>query len=205
MTGAGLEFDAIEFAARAHRGQYRKGTQIPYILHPLRVAQLLITMGAPRRVVVAAILHDTIEDTDATAEQIAAAFGADVAALVEEASEPDQEAVWEERKQHTITSVRTASADALLVICADKLDNVRSMRRGERRDGAAFWDRFQKTRPSQAWYYQRLAMALAEVADDDPLLSLTKRLKREVDSLFAPPETAPDATARRSGGDRRRR
>lgn len=205
MTGVALEFDAIEFAARAHRGQYRKGTQIPYILHPLRVAQILITLGAPRHVVVAAILHDTIEDTEATAVQIAETFGVDVAAVVEAASEPDQEAVWEERKQHTITSLRTASADALLVICADKLDNVRSMRRGQRRDGEAFWDRFHKGRSSQAWYYQRLAMALVEFADDDPLLSLSKRLKREVDSLFAPPETAPDATARRSGGDRRRR
>ncbi len=165
-------FEAIEFAARAHRGQLRKGTQVPYILHPLRVAEILIEIDAGGPLIVAALLHDTIEDTETTAAGIAQGFGAEVAALVEAVSEPDGAAPWEERKQHTIDLLSTATTDVLMLLCADKLDNVRSMRRGERRSGPAFWERFHRPRPSQAWYYQRIALALGERAKEEPLRTL---------------------------------
>ncbi len=178
-------FEAIEFAARAHRGQFRKGTQVPYILHPLRVAEILIEVDAGNSLIVAALLHDTIEDTGTTAAGLAQRFGAQVAALVAAVSEPDQAAPWEERKQHTIELLSTATTDALMLLCADKLDNVRSMRRGERSAGPAFWERFHRPRPSQAWYYQRVALALCERAKKDPLRTLAGRLQREVNALFA--------------------
>ena len=95
-------FKAIEFAARAHSGQYRKGTKIPYIVHPLGVAKLLIEHGCPDHIVIAGILHDTTEDTPVTLEQIKDIFGLAVAALVEEASEPDKSDTWENRKKSTI-------------------------------------------------------------------------------------------------------
>lgn len=177
-------FRAIEFAARSHRGQFRKGTQVPYILHPLRVAEILIEVGARNQLIVAALLHDTIEDTEATAAGIAHRFGAEVAALVEAVSEPDRAAPWQERKQHTIEMLPSAATDVLLLLCADKLDNVRSMRRGERRDGPAFWERFHRPRPSQAWYYQRVALALCERAKREPLQTLAGQLQREVNALF---------------------
>ena len=177
-------FKAIEFATRAHRGQFRKGTRIPYVLHPLRTAQILIETDAAADLILAAILHDTIEDTDVTFEELEAEFGARVAQLVGAVSEPDRQAGWEDRKQQTIDSLRTASSEVLLVACADKLDNVRSMRRGERRMGPAFWERFHRPKQAQAWYYRRVSIAISESADSQPLKGLAHRLAREVDTLF---------------------
>ena len=117
-------FDAIEFAARAHRGQCRKGTKIPYIVHPLAVAKILIDAGCPEDVVVAGILHDTVEDTPLSLDEIRHAFGTAVARIVEGASEPDKSKPWEERKAHTIESLKTASEAVLLVSCADKIENL---------------------------------------------------------------------------------
>lgn len=179
-------FAAIEFATRAHSGQFRKGTRVPYIIHPLRVGQTLIECGATTAVVVAGVLHDTVEDTPVTRDQIASRFGNRVAELVEAVSEPDRKAGWEERKQRTIDQLEEAPSEALLVICADKLDNVSSMGRGERRDGAEFWQRFHRPKPRQAWYYQSVASKLRARAVDEPLTTMTRELTRAVDALFDP-------------------
>ena len=111
---------AIEVAVRAHEGQVRKGTQTPYIVHPLSVGIILAKAGAPDEVIIAGILHDTIEDTPVTFEQIGETFGETIANLVKGASESDKSLPWEERKQHTIDSLAFASIEVLLVICADE-------------------------------------------------------------------------------------
>lgn len=185
-----LVFRAVEFATRAHAGQYRKGTRIPYVIHPLRVGQTLIEVDATAEVVAAAILHDTLEDTAVTTAEIARQFGEPVALLVQAVSEPDRRAAWEVRKRHTIASVRVASAPALLILCADKLDNVRSMSRGESRLGPPFWERFQRPKAAQAWYYRGVSSALAERADGEPLGSLVATLRGEVEALFQDCTTA---------------
>ena len=92
-------FKAINYAAKAHSGQHRKGTKIPYIIHPLGVAKILIEYGCADHVVIAGILHDTIEDTTVTFEQIKDIFGSAVADLVEAESEPDKSDTWENRKK----------------------------------------------------------------------------------------------------------
>jgi (p)ppGpp synthase/HD superfamily hydrolase len=68
-------FEAIEFGARAHAGKYRKGTEVPYIVHPLGVMKILVEHGASEDLVVAGILHDTVEDTYVTLEDIRNSFG----------------------------------------------------------------------------------------------------------------------------------
>jgi len=95
-------FKAIEFAAKAHAGQYRKGTRVPYLVHPLNVAKILIDSGCSDVVAVAGILHDTVEDTPITLDEIRKHFGQAVAELVAGASEPDKSDTWENRKKHTI-------------------------------------------------------------------------------------------------------
>lgn len=179
-----MVFEAIEFATRAHAGQYRKGTRIPYILHPLRVGTLLIEVDSPEPVVIAGILHDTVEDTPVTLQEVAARFGERVATLVDSVSEPDKRASWDERKRHTVERLRHADADTLLIACADKLDNIRSMRRGELRTGAIFWDRFHRPRDDQAWYYREVSSAIGRVAPSGPLALLWPELEREVRELF---------------------
>jgi (p)ppGpp synthase/HD superfamily hydrolase len=99
---------ALEFAESRHRRvqQARKGTQFPYLVHPSRVAEVLERFECGEDMVVAEILHDTVEDAGVTRQEIATAFGERVAQLVDKASEPDKSLPWRERKQHTIDRVR---------------------------------------------------------------------------------------------------
>lgn len=178
-------FDAIEFAARAHRGQFRKTTAVPYIVHPLAVAERLIGWGAAEPVVIAGLLHDTVEDTDVTLDEVARTFGDEVAALVAVVSEPDKALPWEARKEHTIAALRAGPADALTVACADKLDNLRSMRAALEAQGeAALWSRFKRGREAQRWYHEQLAQVARERAPDAPW---TREYTAAVVALFPPP------------------
>jgi len=157
-----LIFHAIQFASAAHAGQYRKGTRIPYLIHPLRVAAILLEAGCAEDLAVAAVLHDTVEDCFVTLEQIRRLFGARIAELVAGASEPDKSRPWEERKQHTIDFLRTAGEDQLLVCLADKLDNIRSIREDLVLHGELAWLRFRRGRPQQRWYYENLAAVFTD-------------------------------------------
>jgi|SRR5581483_1187476 (p)ppGpp synthase/HD superfamily hydrolase len=150
-------FHAIEFAAHAHAGQYRKGTRIPYIVHPLAVARILIENDAPEDVVLASVLHDVIEDTPVTLAQVRANFGENVARLVEAMSEPDRSDTWENRKRDTLEFLETAPPEVLLIKVADQLDNIRGIREDYMRLGETVWKRFHRGREKQKWYHQGLA------------------------------------------------
>jgi guanosine-3',5'-bis(diphosphate) 3'-pyrophosphohydrolase len=117
---------ALEFAARKHRDQRRKGNhQAPYINHPIEVARIVATVGNCEDIAVlqAAILHDTIEDTDATPEEIEREFGADVRALVLEMTD-DMSLPSPQRKQAQIQHAGSLSHRAKLIKLADKIANV---------------------------------------------------------------------------------
>ena len=149
-------FHAIEFAAHAHAGQYRKQTRLPYIIHPLSVARILIEAGQDSSVVVAGVLHDVLEDTSATHAELEQRFGPEVAALVAEVSEEDKSADWKVRKQATVDCLATASPEAIWVELADKLDNIRSIAADQSRDGDKVWERFNSPKDMQRWYYESL-------------------------------------------------
>ena len=123
--------DAFEFAYAAHKGACRKCSTIPYIVHPLDVASILMKNNAPEDVVIAGLLHDVVEDTKFTLSDIRARFGDNVAILVDGTSEPeelvnaDKGKNWRERKVHTIEFIRGAGHDMKLLTCADKLANIR--------------------------------------------------------------------------------
>lgn len=178
-------YDAIELAARAHHGQVRKGTEIPYIVHPLAVAGILIRANCPEHLIIAGILHDTLEDTPVRLEEIRSRFGREVAGLVVALSEPDKKAPWEERKAHTIDHLeQVATPDVLLVSVADKLDNMRAIREGLESDGEAFWLRFNRPRESQKWYYQRLADVFQRRISTGAGVALAQAFKLEVERVF---------------------
>lgn len=177
-------FAAIEFAARAHSGQFRKGTKIPYIVHPLGVARILIEHDCPEPVVVAGVLHDTVEDAPVALADIRRAFGEEVAALVEGASEPDRSDTWENRKRHTVDYLKTAPVGVLLVSAADKLDNLRAIRADHERLGDSFWSRFNRPMESQRWYYRSLAEAFSGREAAGPLGALAGELAAEVERVF---------------------
>ena len=177
-------FKAIEFAARAHSGQYRKGTKFPYIVHPLNVAKILIAYGAPERLIVAGILHDTVEDTPVTLDEIKLNFGWDIADLVEAVSEPDKSATWENRKNHTLGMLETLSEEAVLLVLADKLDNIRAIGEDYQRCGEDLWCRFSRPRERQQWYYQSLEAIFTNRLTAEPSRHLLDLYKAEVARVF---------------------
>jgi len=179
-------FDAIEFAAAAHRGQYRKGTLIPYLLHPLSAARTVIAAGCPEHVVAAAILHDIIEDTSHTIDDIRARFGERVAALVHSCTEPNhRDATWEERKQHTVNTLNaTDDQEFLMVAIADKLDNIRSIREDLELRGDQTWGRFQRGREKQEWYYRSLSQAFNRQMTTEHGRGLASLFEEEVRLVF---------------------
>jgi len=177
-------FEAIEYAAAAHRGQYRKGTRIPYILHPLNAARTLIEAGCAEHLVVAAVLHDVVEDTSRTLAEIRKRFGARVAELVESATEPHRWATWEQRKRHTIEHLRTADEEMLLVAIADKLDNIRALREDLAARGEETWKRFKRGRKDQGWYYGSMAEIFRERMMAEPGAGLALLFSGEVRAVF---------------------
>lgn len=159
--------NALIFAARAHHGQMRKGTDIPYIVHPFEVAQILSESGCGNTVIIAALLHDTLEDTNVTKEEILRLFGGEVLRLVTACSE-DKSKSWEARKQQTIDELRErADYETLLVAGADKLSNLRSMKVDLDEIGNELWKRFNRGRAQQSWYYGELLDALSPLADHE--------------------------------------
>jgi (p)ppGpp synthase/HD superfamily hydrolase len=173
---------AIEWAAKAHKNQYRKGTDMPYVSHPYAVGMMLAQAGCEEEVIIAAILHDTVEDTEVTLEDIRNQFGSRVAVIVEGCSEPDKELPWEERKQHTLDYLRTAPIEVCMVACADKLHNVRSMLVEYQEQGERTWERFNRGREKQAWYYRGLVKSLEHQLENQKFYL---EFKSYVEKLFS--------------------
>lgn len=119
---------ALAFASRAHDGDTRDGDGAPFILHPLEVASLLSSCDCRDEVTAAAVLHDTLEDTEATTDQLRARFGSDVARLVRCLTEDDRIADERERKSALRGQVATADGDVAKIYAADKLSKVRELR-----------------------------------------------------------------------------
>lgn len=163
---------AIIFATRAHSGTYRKGTNIPYIVHPIEAAAIVSTITDDPDMIAAAVLHDVVEDTDATVEEIRFFFNDRIAGLVEAESEnkrrdlPPQE-TWMLRKMETLEFLRTrADREAKILALADKLSNMRAIHRDQNMIGDKLWERFnEKRKEKHAWMYRQVADALSELQD----------------------------------------
>ena len=154
---------AIEFATQAHLGQFRKGTNRPYITHPLEVGEIISSMTEDQEVISAAILHDTIEDCDwVTKKRLAEDFTPRVADLVAAKTE-DMTKPWEERKTTTIREIKRGSREVQMIELADKLSNMRDIDRDYLEVGEDLWDRFRmKDKKIIGWYYQSIRDALSD-------------------------------------------
>lgn len=156
--------EAVEFAKRAHEGMVRKGTAVPYIVHPLETAVIVALITDDEEMIAAALLHDVVEDTPVTGEEVREQFGDRVASLVLAESE-DKSKSWWERKQDKITHLNTASKDVKILALADKLSNLRSTSRDYLLLGEEIWNRFnEKKKASHAWYYWGMAKGLEELS-----------------------------------------
>lgn len=184
--GASAIFAALRFADDAHSGQFRKGSRVPYLIHPLSVARILLDHGCSDELAVAALLHDTVEDTAVTTEEIRTIFGDSVARLVEFATEPEKLWTWERRKEHTLELLASGEVPALLLCLADKLDNIRSIRQDLELFGERAWDRFKRPRAKQRWYYQSLSRIFDTRLADSPGADLAAKFRVEVEAVFGP-------------------
>ncbi len=157
---------AVLFAAKKHATQVRKGTNTPYIVHPLGVMETLIHAGASENAIVAGILHDTLEDTNTTYAELAKNFGNRVADIVRACSETDKSQSWLERKKHTIAALRKCQdTDVQAVIFADKTYNLQSIHR-DWLDSDAVWMRFNADPGSQMWYYGEICKIARKRANE---------------------------------------
>jgi myo-inositol-1(or 4)-monophosphatase len=151
---------AAAFAARSHEGTYRKGTKIPYIVHPLETAVIVSVMVEDEELICAALLHDVVEDAGVTEAELLAEFGCRVARLVMEETE-DKTKCWKERKNATLLHLKDASRDCKILVLADKLSNLRSTARDYYLMGDEVWQRFnEKNKSEHAWYYKGIAERL---------------------------------------------
>ena len=162
---------AIIFAVRAHAGTERRGKGFPYIVHPMEAVEIVATMTPDQELLAAAALHDTVEDTDVTVDQIRAEFGDRIANLVAAESDAFVEGVseedsWHARKQAAIDRLAKAPRDAKMVALGDKLSNMRAIARDYAVQGDALWNLFHAKDPKDhAWHYRGLADSLRELQD----------------------------------------
>lgn len=151
---------ALDFAAEVHADQRRKGGEIPYLGHLLAVAATVIEAGGSEDTVIAALLHDTLEDHPdrVSAGDLAERFGPEVARIVGACSDTTvhPKPPWRARKEAYLARLGTEDEAVLLVSLADKLHNVTALRRDLEAHGAPTWQRFNAGPAEQLWYYQSL-------------------------------------------------
>ena len=155
---------AFALACRIHCGQQRKGSGVPYITHPMGVAALVGEYGGDEEEIIAALLHDVVEDgggLNALAE-IREQFGERVARIVEACSDAvsKPKPPWLKRKEAFISRIESAPPDVRLVATADKLHNARSTLRDVAAEGDGVWERFSGKRHGTLWYYPAVTEAL---------------------------------------------
>lgn len=170
---------AIEFAMVKHAGQERKGTTIPYITHVIEAMEIVSRMTEDEEIRAAAVLHDTLEDTETTKEELIEAFGQRVTELVAAESEDKrkdlpEEKTWRIRKEETIKHLKEAGTEVKMIALGDKLSNIRAMTRDYRVIGEKLWQKFNVKDPKQqGWYYG----ALASIFGEDKFLQDTPEYK----------------------------
>lgn len=181
---------AFAFALEVHGGQLRKGLPVPFVAHLLAVSGLVLEFGGDLETGAAALLHDTLEDTPTRTEELTRKFGARIAGLVVECSdnlEPDQPELVQ-RKERYLVRIPTMSADALLIVAADKLHNARSVVREVRALGEDAFRPFRLGKEGTLWYYRSALEGFDKALDARQDLipgfrSLTEDLRREVATL----------------------
>lgn len=162
---------AIIFAVQAHAGTERRGKGFPYIVHPMEAMEIVATITPDQELLAAAALHDTVEDTDVTVEEIRAQFGDRIASLVAAESDEMPEGVseedsWHARKKAAIDRLAAASHDAKIVALGDKLSNMRAIARDYAVKGDELWKIFHASDPKDhEWHYRGLADSLRELSD----------------------------------------
>ncbi len=173
LEGNSIIEEALQFAAVAHKGTCRKGTKIPYITHCMEVGSIVSGLTNNPHVIAAAILHDVVEDTKYTLDDIEKNFGKEVSYLVDLETENKQKQkdpvlTWKIRKREFLDHLNNAPKEAKMITLGDKLSNMRAIKRDYDRIGDSLWERFnQKDKDEQGWYYKSIRDKLTEFSEMD--------------------------------------
>ena len=157
---------AIIFAVKAHSGDCRKGTKTPYIVHPIESCSIASSITDDKEIIAAAVLHDVVEDSEFTKEDLLKEFGERVTNLVCSDTEDKMRDIsadksWKLRKQATLDFLDKATKEEQIICIADKLSNMRAIYRDYNRLGDKLWERFnQKDKNEHYWYYGGIAERL---------------------------------------------
>lgn len=179
-----LKEKAKLFAIWAHFGQVRKNEpEKPAVIHPISVAHLLeIYHPDDEKLIAAAYLHDVVEDTKYTLDDLSLVFGDEVSKLVGIASEPNRSDSWEERKLETINRVKNLSLREKWLVCADKIDNLTDIKNKFGKDGKKDFSLFKRGEKKQKWYHENVYRSL--IYQEDPNDPLFKLLRYTIDKVF---------------------
>ena len=193
---------AEEFATLAHEGQKRKGGKdVPYITHPLAVAEILKSINAPSEIVAGGLLHDVVEDTDTTLHEIGEAFGKQVMTIVDYVTEKDtmypikgipRKRSWKSRKVEYIYRIKDAPYQAVIVAAADKLHNLRDTLKDFEKHGDDVWTMFNSQKDSQFWYYTTLISVFHKREVPEVILDEMRMALSKIHERLLPDESVQD-------------
>lgn len=174
---------ALEFAIEAHKNQKRKAGGASYILHPIGVAIIVAKVIPNDYVIAGALLHDTVEDTDATLEEIEKNFGYTVAKIVSDLTEKNKKLPWRVRKEQAIAQVKDMDEWSLLVKTADKIHNLRSLYSAFLKDGNKIMKKFNASSKNQIEMNGKLYRELENRWSDNPLLPELKEAMGDINKV----------------------
>lgn len=175
-----LIYKAIQMAIKAHEHQLRKLDNDVYVAHPIEVGIILAKHNLPDEVIIAGILHDTVEDTSLTLGQIESNFGSIVAEYVKYCSELNKGDSWKKRKLDYMNQLNNVPIDVLYIVCADKLSNIQSIHRNLEVYGTAIWQKFNAGYEEQKWYYEAILEKLSPIESH----LLFEALKTAIGNVF---------------------
>jgi (p)ppGpp synthase/HD superfamily hydrolase len=164
-----------------HAGQVRKDGGSPYVVHPYMAALKLAAHGFEDRVLAAALVHDVLEDTQVTPEQLEQLLGRDVVDIVRSLTE-DKALPWETRKERYIEAIRVASDEVKAVSTADKIHNLESLFAAYALQGPEIWKVFNRGREQKCWFERALLKTLQETWTH-PLVHEYAKLVERLDTL----------------------
>lgn len=177
---------AAIFAVKAHANTERRGKGFPYIIHPMEAASIVATITRDPEILAAAVLHDVVEDTDVTVDEVRAEFGDRIAQIVDSESDKfpegmSEEDSWQGRKQMAIDRLAEASEECKIVAMGDKLSNMRAIARDYAAVGDELWNIFHvKDKAMHEWHYRGLAESLKPLENT----SAYKEFVELIDTVF---------------------
>jgi (p)ppGpp synthase/HD superfamily hydrolase len=174
---------ALNIAVKAHKEQTRKHDGSPYISHPIIVGRILEKAGFSEIVVAAGLVHDVLEDTSVTEDELQQILGAEVVRIVAAVSE-EKSLVWEDRKKQYIQRVISSNESVWAVSVADKIHNASCLIAFHKQVGPAAWQVFNRGKEQKVWFEKSLLEALQSIWKH-PLLEVYSQLIDEMEALEA--------------------